>query len=67
MKFHFPKCSVLLSSDAEILNKHLYCCHLVPYHSVKVLKFPHYLTIPVSAHTSQVRDSSNLLLLSIEN
>jgi len=71
MKFHFPKCSGSLSSEAEILTKHLYCRHLVPYHSVNILPLqklkisplPLPLTISVSAHTSQVHVFSNLLAL----
>jgi len=75
MKFHFSKSSASLSSEAEMLTEHMYCRHLVPYHSVnkaslqkfKISPLPLTLTIPVSAHTSQVRVSSMLLLLSVEN
>jgi len=75
MKFHFPKSIGSLSSEAEMLTKHLYCHHLIPYHSVNIAPLPKFkisplplpLTIPVSAHTSQVRVSSMLLLLSVEN
>jgi hypothetical protein len=36
IKFHLPKSSGSLSSKVEILTKHLYCRHLVTYHSLNI-------------------------------
>jgi len=49
MKFHFPKCSDSLSSEAEILNKHLYCCHLVTYHSVNIVILQKFQNFPTTS------------------